>query len=67
MIKIGLVGLLKTGKTTVFNAVTKSNAEVSDYYTGNIKPNIATVNVVDERIDYLNKIFNHQKTCLSQL
>lgn len=62
MIKIGLVGMPKSGKTTVFNAVTKSTAEVSDYYTGNIKPNIAMVNVADERLDYLNKIFNRPKT-----
>jgi hypothetical protein len=62
MIKIGLVGMPKSGKSTVFNAVTKSNAEVSDYYTGNIKPNIATVNVADERIDYLSEVFNPRKT-----
>ncbi|MEA3475725.1 MAG: redox-regulated ATPase YchF [Candidatus Cloacimonadota bacterium] len=62
MIKIGLVGMPKSGKTTVFNAVTKSNAEVSDYYTGNIKPNIATVIVADERLDYLNRTFNRPKT-----
>ncbi|MBC8527228.1 MAG: redox-regulated ATPase YchF [Candidatus Cloacimonetes bacterium] len=62
MIKIGLVGMPKSGKTTIFNAITKSNAEVSDYYTGNIKPNIAMVNVIDERVDYLNQIFNRPKT-----
>ncbi len=62
MIKIGLVGMPKSGKTTVFNAVTKSNAEVSDYYTGNIKPNLATVNIADERLDYLNRTFNRAKT-----
>ncbi len=62
MIKIGLVGMPKSGKSTVFNAVTKSNAEVSDYYTGNIKPNLAMVNISDERLDYLNKIFNRPKT-----
>lgn len=62
MIKIGLVGMPKSGKSTVFNAVTKSNAEVSDYYTGNIKPNLAMVNISDERLEYLNKIFNRPKT-----
>ena len=62
MIKIGLVGMPKSGKTTVFNAVTKSNAEVSDYYSGNIKPNLAMVNISDERLDYLNEIFNRPRT-----
>jgi len=61
MIKIGLVGLPKSGKTTIFNAVTGSEAETSDYYSGATKPNLATVEVVDERIDYLAGIYNPHK------
>lgn len=61
MIKIGLVGLPKSGKTTIFNAVTGSEAETSDYYSGATKPNLATVEVVDDRIDYLAEIYNPHK------
>ena len=62
MIKIGLVGLPKSGKTTIFNAVTGSEAEVSDYYSGISKPNLATVEVKDERVDYLVSVCNPKKT-----
>ncbi len=62
MIKIGLVGLPKSGKTTIFNAVTGSEAEVSDYYSGTAKPNLGTVEVKDERIDYLVEVCNPKKT-----
>ena len=61
MIKIGLVGLPKSGKTTIFNAVTGSEAETSDYYSGATKPNLATVEVADERLDYLEGIYNPHK------
>jgi len=62
MIKIGLVGLPKSGKTTIFNAVTGSEADTSDYYSGAAKPNLAIVEVADERIDYLEGIYNPHKT-----
>ncbi|MGC9336684.1 MAG: GTPase, partial [Candidatus Cloacimonadia bacterium] len=58
---IGLVGVSKSGKTTVFNAVTGSNVPVTDYYTQSTKPNIGTVDVVDKRLDYLQKAFNRPK------
>ena len=61
MIKIGLVGLPKSGKTTIFNAVTGSEAETSDYYSGATKPNLATFEVADERLDYLEGIYNPHK------
>ena len=58
MIKIGLVGTPKSGKTTVFNTITKSDAEVSDYFSENLRPNLGIVNVADERLDYLAEKFN---------
>ena len=61
MIKIGLVGLPKSGKTTTFNAVTGSEAETSDYYSGATKPNLATVEVVDERLDHLEVMYDPKK------
>ena len=43
--KIGLIGLPKSGKTTIFNALTRSDAEVADYSSGRVEPNIAVLDV----------------------
>lgn len=42
MIRIGIIGKTNTGKTTFFNAATKSSAEVSTYPFTTKKPNIAS-------------------------
>ena len=52
--KIGLVGLPKSGKTTIFNALTTSHAEVSAYSGGKAEPNLASVAVEDERLTRLS-------------
>ncbi len=41
MIRIGIIGKTNTGKTTFFNAATKSNAEISNYPFTTKKPNFA--------------------------
>lgn len=61
MVKIGLVGMPKSGKTTVFNAVTGSKVPVTDYYMQSPKPNIGIVSVIDKRLDYLREMFNRPK------
>ncbi len=60
--KIGLVGLPKSGKTTLFNALTKSHAEVSAYSGGRAEPNLASVAVEDERLTTLSEIVKPKKT-----
>ncbi len=60
--KIGLVGLPKSGKTTIFNALTKSHAEVSAYSGGKAEPNLASVAVEDERLTKLSEIVKPKKT-----
>jgi GTP-binding protein YchF len=60
--KIGLIGLQKSGKTTIFNALTGMNAEVVSYKSGNTEPNIAKIDVLDSRIDVLSKMYEPQKT-----
>src|SRR5437879_8862729 len=42
MIRLGIDGKTKTGKTTFFNAATSSTAEVSTYPFTTKKPNVAT-------------------------
>ena len=59
--KIGLLGLPRSGKTTVFNALTKAEAPVA-HSNGKAEPNISVVKVLDERVDRLSEIYNPSKT-----
>ena len=59
--EIGLIGLPKSGKTTVFNALTRGKAETSPYASANLAPNIGVVKVPDPRMDVLAKMFKPDK------
>ena len=58
MLKCGIVGLPLSGKSTVFNVITRAGAEVKPYAGGKTEPNRALVSVPDERFDKLAEIFN---------
>lgn len=60
--KIGLIGLPKSGKTTIFNALTRSDAEVADYSSGKVEPNLAVVDVEDPRVDVLSGMYSPKRT-----
>ena len=60
--KIGLLGLPNSGKTTIFNALTKSEAEVTTYASNKAEPNAAIVEVGDERIIRLSHMYKPKKT-----
>ncbi len=60
--KLGLIGLPKSGKTTIFNALTRSEAEVADYSSGKVEPNIAVVDVEDPRITTLSEMYQPKRT-----
>src|SRR5919201_31387 len=49
--KIGIVGLPNAGKTTLFNALTRAGAETASYPFTTVEPNVAIVEVPDERLD----------------
>jgi ribosome-binding ATPase len=49
-VKIGIVGLPNAGKTTLFNALTRSAAPTAPYPFTTVEPNVAVVEVPDERL-----------------
>jgi GTP-binding protein YchF len=48
--KIGIVGMPNAGKSSLFNALTKSGAEAANYPFTTIEPNVAVVPVEDDRL-----------------
>lgn len=56
--EIGIIGLHQSGKTTIFNAATRSAAQVSAFAN---RPNLGAAKVPDERLDTLNGIFNPKR------
>jgi len=60
--KIGLIGLQNSGKTTIFNALTGLDAEITNYSSQKIEPNIGVVKVEDERVEKLSEMYNPKKT-----
>ncbi|HEU4673376.1 MAG TPA: redox-regulated ATPase YchF [Candidatus Limnocylindrales bacterium] len=57
--QIAIVGLAGSGKTTVFNTLTRGHAQTGGY--GALTLNVGAVKVPDERLDRLAEIFSPKK------
>lgn len=59
--KLVIIGLPGSGKTTVFNALTRATAETGNFGANSDEPNLATVKVPDPRLDSLTDLFNPER------
>lgn len=60
--RLGIIGLPNSGKTTIFNALTGANLPTEPFSSGQLEVHTAVVNVPDERVDRLSAIFKPRKT-----
>ncbi len=60
-LQCGIIGVTNTGKTTLFNCLSNTKAESSNYAFSSNKSNIGIINIPDTRLFTLGKIENSQK------
>lgn len=60
--KIGLVGLPMTGKTTFFNLLTGAVIDSSGFSSGKTETHVGIAKVPDKRLDFLSDIYKPKKT-----
>src|SRR2546429_3445495 len=58
---LGIIGLPQSGKTTLFNALTRVGAPISGYASSTVQANIGVVQVPDARLAPLAEIFHPKK------
>ena len=56
--KLGIVGLPNTGKSTLFNAIMKTEAESANYPFSTVSPNVGMVPVPDNRLKVLADMYS---------
>jgi GTP-binding protein YchF len=60
-LSLGIVGLPNVGKSTLFTALTRKEADAANYPFATIEPNVGLVEVPDARLGALAKIVNPQR------
>ncbi len=65
--ELGIIGLPTSGKTTVFNALTRSQRPTAAASTGKLELVSAIVDVPDERVDRLSAMYHPRKTTYAKV
>jgi hypothetical protein len=60
-LEVGIVGLPNSGKTTLFNALTRAGAEITAYASVTDKPNVGMAAIADERLGQLAALVDARK------
>lgn len=60
--RLGIIGLPNSGKTTIFNALTGQNLPTGAGTSGQFEVHTAVVSVPDPRVDQLSALYNPRKT-----
>ena len=61
---VAIVGLERSGKSTLFNAMTRGHARAGSFASA--EPNIGTVKIPDERLDKLCVIIPPKKIIIDE-
>lgn len=64
-VSVGIVGLPNVGKSTLFTALTKNQAEAANYPFCTIDPNVGVVELKDPRLQELSKLSKSEKIIYS--
>lgn len=65
--EIGIIGLPKSGKTTLFNALTRGKAETAAYAAAGPTPNLGMAKVPDSRLQALAAMFQPKRTIQAEV
>ncbi|MDZ4765392.1 MAG: redox-regulated ATPase YchF [Chloroflexota bacterium] len=65
--KLGIIGLPNSGKTTLFNALTRQNLPTGAATSGQFEIHTAVVPVPDARVDRMKAMYNPKKTTYTQV
>jgi len=60
-LKCGIIGITNIGKTTIFNCISNTKAEASNFAFSASKSNIGMISVPDDRLDQINSIIQSDK------
>jgi ribosome-binding ATPase len=67
IMRLGIIGLPNSGKTVIFNALTRSNLPTGAATSGQFEIHTAVITVPDERLDKLSAMYKPKKTIYTQV